>query len=58
MPGHSLAYQHLFDFEVKLVVAKDHPLAKEAYVTPKQLARLPIISYPVPLARLDIYRHF
>ncbi|MCH1929581.1 LysR family transcriptional regulator [Shewanella sp. A25] len=58
MPGHSLAYQHLFDFEVKLVVAKDHPLAHEAYVTPKQLAQLPIISYPVPLARLDLYRHF
>ena len=58
VPGHSLAYQHLFDFEVKLVVANDHPLAKEAYITPKQLTRLPIISYPVPLARLDIYRHF
>ncbi|MCE9685577.1 LysR family transcriptional regulator [Shewanella sp. AS16] len=58
VPGHALAYQHLFDFEVKLLVAKDHPLAKETHVVPQQLARLPLISYPVPLARLDIYRHF
>lgn len=58
VPGHSLAYQHLFDFEVKLAVSKDHPLAQQAYVLPQQLEKLPIISYPVPLARLDIYRHF
>ncbi|NMH66424.1 LysR family transcriptional regulator [Shewanella salipaludis] len=58
VPGHALAYQHLFDFEVKLLVAKDHPLARETHVVPQQLARLPLISYPVPLARLDIYRHF
>ncbi|BAJ03440.1 LysR family transcriptional regulator [Shewanella violacea] len=58
VPGQSIAYQHLFDFEVKLVVAKDHPLAKLEYVTPKQLKKLAIISYPVPLQRLDLYRHF
>jgi len=58
VPGHSVAYQHLFDFEVKLVVASDHALATQAFVTPAQLAKQTLISYPVPLARLDIYKHF
>lgn len=58
VPGHTLAYQHLFDFEVKLVVAKEHPLASLPYVVPQQLAGQPLISYPVPLERLDVYRRF
>ena len=58
VPGHSVAYQHLFDFEVKLVTSSEHPLAKKAYVTPSDLAKETVISYPVPLARLDIYKHF
>ncbi|ABV38160.1 transcriptional regulator, LysR family [Shewanella sediminis HAW-EB3] len=58
VPGQALAYQHLFDFEVKLVVANDHPLASKEYVTPQLLEKQTIISYPVPLARLDLYRHF
>ncbi|WP_298772656.1 LysR substrate-binding domain-containing protein [uncultured Shewanella sp.] len=58
VPNQSVAYQHLFDFEVKLVVASDHPLANEVYVTPEQLAEHPILSYPVPIERMDIYRHF
>ncbi|MCC4832793.1 LysR family transcriptional regulator [Shewanella sp. 1_MG-2023] len=58
VPGHALAYQHLFDFEVKLVVANENPLAKEAFIKPEQLAKQTLISYPVPLQRLDIYKHF
>ncbi|MCK8044659.1 LysR substrate-binding domain-containing protein [Shewanella sp. 1CM18E] len=58
VPGQAIAYQHLFDFEVRLVVASDHPLAEQEFVTPQQLAGLPIISYPVSLERLDIHRHF
>lgn len=58
VPGQAIAYQHLFDFEVRLVVASNHPLANEEFVTPKQLENLPILSYPVALERLDIYRHF
>ena len=58
IPNKDIAYQHLFDFEVKLLVANDHPLAQQIYVTPAQLSKQPLITYPVPLARLDIYRHF
>lgn len=54
----AISYQHLFDFEVKLVVSNDHPLASQSFVTPHQLEKRTIISYPVPLKRLDLYRHF
>ncbi|QUN07662.1 LysR family transcriptional regulator [Shewanella yunxiaonensis] len=56
--SHTIAYQHLFEFEVDLVVSKEHPLAKFDYVLPQQLAKQPIISYPVPLERLDLFRYF
>ncbi|MDO6620372.1 LysR family transcriptional regulator [Pseudomonadota bacterium] len=58
VPGHALAYQHLFDFEVKLVVSNEHPLAKQPFIKPEQLAKQTLITYPVPLQRLDIYKHF
>ncbi|QLE86544.1 MULTISPECIES: LysR substrate-binding domain-containing protein [Shewanella] len=58
VPGSELAYQHLFDFEVKLIVAADHPFASLEYVTPQQLQGETILSYPMPLSRLDIQRHF
>ncbi|WP_445945982.1 LysR family transcriptional regulator [Shewanella sp.] len=58
VPGHNIAYQHLFDFEMKLVVSVDNPLAQASHVTPAQLAGVNLITYPVPLARLDIYKHF
>ncbi len=58
IPDHDIAYQHLFDFEVKLLVAKDHPLADAPYVTPAELSEQTLLTYPVPLDRLDIYRHF
>lgn len=56
--SHTIAYQHLFEFEVKLVVSNEHPLAKFDYVLPQQLLKQPIISYPVPLERLDLFRYF
>ncbi|KIO37994.1 LysR family transcriptional regulator [Shewanella sp. cp20] len=58
IPDHDIAYQHLFDFEVKLLVAADHPLAELPYVTAAQLSEQTLLTYPVPLDRLDIYRHF
>ena len=46
VPGQAIAYQHLFDFEVRLVVASDHPLANEKFVTPKQLENLSNFKLP------------
>lgn len=58
MPGQNLAYQHLFDFEIKLAVAVDHPLASKHYALPQELADEPLLSYPTSLQKLDIYKHF
>jgi len=55
-PG--LVFEPVFDYEQVLVVAGNHPLAKEEYVTPKQLANEVLVAYPVPVDRLDIYNMF
>lgn len=55
-PG--LVFEPVFDYEQVLVVAGDHALANEAYVTPKQLANEVLVAYPVPVDRLDIYNMF
>lgn len=55
-PG--LVFEPVFDYEQVLVVAGNHPLAREEYVTPKQLANEVLVAYPVPVDRLDIYNMF
>lgn len=55
-PG--LAFVPVFDYEQVLVVAKGHALASAGYVKPAQLTREVLISYPVPIERLDIYNQF
>ena len=50
-----LHFEPVFDYEQVLVVADDHPLAGEAYVTPEQLTHEVLITYPVETDRLDIY---
>lgn len=55
-PG--LVFEPVFDYEQVLVVAGNHPLAKEEYVTPKQLGNEVLVAYPVPMDRLDIYSMF
>ncbi|MBR8165863.1 LysR family transcriptional regulator [Burkholderia vietnamiensis] len=55
-PG--LVFEPVFDYEQVLVVAGNHALAKEEYVTPKQLTHEVLVTYPVPVDRLDIYSMF
>ncbi|HEX7688049.1 MAG TPA: LysR family transcriptional regulator [Burkholderiaceae bacterium] len=55
-PG--LRFVPVFDYEQVLVVARGHPLAGAAWVKPAQLAREVLITYPVPIERLDIYNQF
>lgn len=54
----ALQFEQLSEFEVKLVVGKDTALAAYPYVEPQQLANEVIISYPVPLSRLDLVQYF
>lgn len=55
-PG--LVFEPVFDYEQVLVVAGNHKLAKEEYVQPKQLSNEVLVTYPVPVDRLDIYSMF
>lgn len=50
-----LHYQALFDFELLLIVPRDHRLAELAEIEPEQLANEIILTYPVPRHRLDIF---
>ncbi|MET0090260.1 MAG: LysR substrate-binding domain-containing protein [Candidatus Thiodiazotropha sp.] len=55
-PG--LDYQPLFGYELELLVARSHPLADRAWVTPRQLAGETLITFPVEAPRLDILSGF
>jgi LysR family transcriptional regulator for metE and metH len=55
-PG--LRFVPVFDYEQVLVVARDHALAGAAHVRPEQLAGEVLITYPVPVDRLDVYTRF
>ncbi|XNM66466.1 HTH-type transcriptional regulator MetR [Escherichia coli] len=58
LPRSGLHYSPMFDFEVRLVMAPDHPLATKARIAPEDLATEMLLIYPVQRARLDIWRHF
>ncbi|MDF7679482.1 HTH-type transcriptional regulator MetR [Enterobacteriaceae bacterium ESL0689] len=58
LPGCPLHYSPLFDFEMRLVVAPQHPLATRATIAPEDLATELLLIYPVQHHRLDIWRHF
>ena len=55
-PG--LRFVPVFDYEQVLVVARDHPLAQVPYVKAAQMSDQVLITYPVPVDRLDIYTRF
>ena len=55
-PG--LRFEPVFDYEQVLVVPGNHPLAGQEEVSPSQLMRETLITYPVPLERLDIFQLF
>lgn len=58
LPRSGLFYSPMFDFEVRLVLAPDHPLAKVEHISPEDLASEVLMIYPVQRQRLDIWRHF
>ncbi|UDG81164.1 HTH-type transcriptional regulator MetR [Candidatus Hartigia pinicola] len=51
-------YAPLFDYEVKLIVAYDHPLAKNLIIKPDDLSNETLLIYPVHRQRFDVWRHF
>ena len=55
-PG--LRFEPVFDYELVLAVARQHPLAGQDWVGPEALAQETLITYPVPVERLDIFTRF
>jgi LysR family transcriptional regulator for metE and metH len=51
-----LHYQPLFDFELVLIVARDHRLAGLNVIEPADLQQETILTYPVERERLDMFR--
>jgi LysR family transcriptional regulator for metE and metH len=55
-PG--LRFIPVFDYEMRLAVARSHRLAGRAEARPEDLSDETLITYPVPTERLDIYTGF
>lgn len=53
-----VVFEPVFDYEQVLVVSADHELAGKSHVTPMQVAKETLYSYPVDIERLDIYSQF
>lgn len=58
MPRSGLHYSPLFDFEVRLVLAPEHPLAGKEKIEPEDFSTETLMIYPVQRQRLDVWRHF
>lgn len=57
-PLAGIHYEPLFRYEGLLAVGKQHPLARREWVTPEELARETLITYPVEHTRLDVFTQF
>lgn len=53
-----LEYRPVFDYELVLAVAENHPLAQKQRIEPEDLAGETLITYPVSRERLDIFTRF
>ncbi|SDW33027.1 LysR family transcriptional regulator [Nitrosomonas oligotropha] len=51
-------YEILAEYQLVLLVSVDHPLADTRFVTPELLCKETLLTFPVPLERLDILTHF
>ncbi|EEF79975.1 LysR substrate-binding domain-containing protein [Methylophaga thiooxydans] len=53
-----LVYAPLFDYELVLLVAADHPLAVYDEIEAEALTNELLLTFPVPHERLDVYSQF
>ncbi|MEJ2763011.1 HTH-type transcriptional regulator MetR [Photobacterium sp. MCCC 1A19761] len=57
-PRSEVHFEPLFDFEMRLVVSPQSPLADKPFISPQDLADQTMLSYPVQKGRLDVVKHF
>ena len=53
-----LGHKAVFDYELRLVTSRDHPLAETESITPQALSQANLIHFPVARERLDVFTHF
>lgn len=53
-----IVYESMFNYELVLLVASDHPLAKRDFIEAQQLLGEQLLTFPVPHERLDIFTQF
>ena len=51
-------YIALADYELVVVLSKQHPLAQKTYIQPSHLSQQTLYTFPVAKERLDILTHF
>jgi len=54
----NIGYEILAEYQLVLLVASTHPLADIQQITPEDLSKETLLTFPVPLERLDILTHF
>jgi LysR family transcriptional regulator for metE and metH len=54
----NFAYFPLFEYQMFMVMAKEHTLADTQYLQPKDLQNQVLLTYPVEHSRLDIFNYF
>jgi LysR family transcriptional regulator for metE and metH len=54
----NIDYEILAEYQLVLLVSNDHPLANTKHLTPEHLSDETLLTFPVPLERLDILTHF
>ncbi|GHG62963.1 LysR family transcriptional regulator [Alishewanella longhuensis] len=54
----NINFEAVFPYEQVLIVSKLNKLSKLASITPAQLTEQTLLTYPVDLARLDIFQQF
>ena len=54
----NIDYETLAEYQLVLLVSPDHPLADQQRITPELLSKETLLTFPVPLERLDILTHF
>lgn len=58
LPRSDLHYVPMFDYEVRLVLAVEHPLTTCERISAEDVAGETLLIYPVQRQRLDVWRHF
>jgi len=53
-----IEYEILAEYQLVLLAAASHPLAESKQLTPELLSKETLLTFPVPLERLDILTHF